>query len=82
MQDKLEETRRQFHEIRNLLGHLNLGIRDLEKQIAGLRISLEHRLERIEVALNLPPESARKESLPVHEDKEGLEILPPQRPGA
>ncbi len=71
MQDKFEETRQQFHEIRNLLGHLDLEVRDLKEQLANVRLSLEHRIERIELALNLPPESARKEPLPAHQEKGG-----------
>jgi hypothetical protein len=75
-----EETRQQVHEIRNLLGRLNLEVRDLTKQIAEVRIALEHRLERIELAIKLPPESVRKELLPAHEDKGSPPGIPPQPP--
>jgi hypothetical protein len=71
MQDKLEDIQQQFHEFRNLLGHLDLAVRDLERQLADVRLTLEHRIERIELALKLPPESVRKEPLPAHQDKAG-----------
>jgi hypothetical protein len=82
MQNIFEETRQQLHEFRILLGHLKLEVRDLETQMAEIRISMEHRIDRIELALNLLPRPAHKESLAAHEDKESPEILPPQKPAS
>lgn len=81
MQKIVEETRQQVQEFLNVLGHLKLEVRDLETQIAEARISLEHRIDRIELILSLAPGSAHRKSLPAREDKGSAEIPPPQNSG-
>jgi hypothetical protein len=48
MKEPVEEVRKQFHEIRNLLGHLQLKVRDLEEQITEDRAALGQKLEQLE----------------------------------
>lgn len=48
MKELSEEIRKQLHEFRNILGHLQFKVTDLEEQISELRISLEERMDRAE----------------------------------
>jgi hypothetical protein len=51
MKDAFEQVRQQIHEIRNIIGPVNLKLADMEHQITTSKAYLEEKISRLESKL-------------------------------